>query len=130
MTNFFAFVNLMLALIGIRYFSNYGAAKAQLVFGSFITVSLLFLKGYIDVYRHLSFLLPIIPGMTSVGIQKLMSRNRTLAVLLISLLLSAFMLFFFRQVRSFLQGQAFDACEYLSKRPEISGISFFKDTAC
>ncbi|MEM3014973.1 MAG: hypothetical protein QXN91_04825 [Nitrososphaerota archaeon] len=130
LTNFFAFVNLILALIGIRYLSNCGAVKAQLVFGSFITVSLLFLKGYIDFYRHLSFLLPIIPGMTSVGIQKLMSRNRTLAVLLISLLLSAFMLFFFRQVRSFLQGQAFDACEYLSKRPEISGISFFKDTAC
>lgn len=130
LTHLFVFVNLVLVSIGVRYFSTYDVVRAQLVFGSFIAVGLLFLKGPIDFYRHLSFLLPIIPVMTSVGMWRLKSWNRTVAVLFITLSLLAFVLFFLRQVRSFISGYEFDACEYLLKRPEISGISFFHDTAC
>ncbi|MCS7146075.1 MAG: hypothetical protein NZ938_05240, partial [Aigarchaeota archaeon] len=113
-------IPLLLAVRRLKDLS--GHFKAQLVFGALAALGLLFLKGDIDYYRHLAYILPVMPSIASIGIQELRRKNKPLATLFTIVAIAAFALYIARTARSHLAGYEFDTCEYLSKRPEISGI--------
>lgn len=101
-----------------------------LIFGFFASAGLLFLKGAIDFFRHLSYLLPIIPLLIERGYEGVGEYSRVGARFIKIALILLFGLYFVRTVRLYASGYAFDACEYLLKRPVISSVDFFRETAC
>lgn len=118
----------VLGLMHLRQLN--GAVKSQLVYGLLVAVALLFLKGDLDFYRHLSYLLPTVPIVLSFGLQEIIVRNRRLKIFFMTLAVLAFSLYLLRTFRSYMVGSEFDACAYLLKRPEISNIQYFYETAC
>ncbi|MEM2731809.1 MAG: hypothetical protein QXK19_07245 [Nitrososphaerota archaeon] len=101
-----------------------------LIFGSLILIGLLFLKGDIDFFRHLSYLLPVIPLLIEKGLTEVKKYSRVGVGLIKTSYILLFALYLVRAIRLYTSGYAFDPCQYLLNRPEISSIDFFYKTAC
>ncbi len=106
------------------------AHLAYLIYGIFIASGLLFLKGYIDFFRHTAFLIPVLSVMISDGMLRLQNWNKYFSTFLVILAMLAFTMYYLRTLRSFFLGYSFDACAYLMKRAEISEIWYFRSAAC
>ena len=102
----------------------------QVIFGIAAAGGLLFLKGEIDFFRHLAYLLPAIPLLIEVGIKNIQKHTRAGAAMIKISFILMFILYFVRTVRLFASGYQFDACQYLLKRQEISTVQYFYETAC
>jgi len=102
----------------------------QTIFGLLISTALLILKGDIDFFRHLAYLIPAIPLLIEVGLRKIQEHSKLTANLIRLSYILMFMLYLVRTIRLYTSGYQFDPCQYLLKRPEISSISYFYETAC
>jgi hypothetical protein len=102
----------------------------QVIFGIAAAGGLLFLKGDIDFFRHLAYLLPATPLLIEVGIKNIQRYTRVGATMIKISFILMLILYFARTVRLFASGYQFDACQYLLKRQEISTVQYFYETAC
>jgi|GEM_PF-1428098 len=102
----------------------------QAVFGLLISAGLLILKGDIDFFRHLAYFIPVIPLLIEVGLREIQEHIRLTANLIRLSYILMFMLYLARTIRLYTSGYHFDPCQYLLKRPEISSIPYFYETAC
>jgi len=102
----------------------------QVIFGIAAAGGLLFLKGDIDFFRHLAYLLPTTPLLIEVGIKNIQRHTRVGATMIKISFILMLILYFARTVRLFASGYQFDACQYLLKRQEISTVQYFYETAC
>jgi len=102
----------------------------QIFFGLTVTTGLLFLKGDIDFFRHLAFLIPSIPLLIETGLGEIQKRSKLISNLIKLTYILLFALYFARTIRLYVTGYFFDPCQYLVKRPEISTIPYFYETAC
>jgi hypothetical protein len=102
----------------------------QVIFGIAAAGGLLFLKGDIDFFRHLAYLLPATPLLIEVGIKNIQRHTRVGATMIKISFILMLILYFSRTVRLFASGYQFDACQYLLKRQEISTVQYFYETAC
>ena len=102
----------------------------QAVFGLLMSAGLLILKGDIDFFRHLAYLLPVIPVLIEMGLREIKRHSRLTASFIRISYVLMFTLYFVRTIRLYTSGYSFDPCQYLLKRPEISSISYFYETAC
>jgi hypothetical protein len=102
----------------------------QVIFGIAAAGGLLFLKGDIDFFRHLAYLLPATPLLIEVGIKNIQRHTRVGATMIKISFILMLILYFARTVRLFASGYQFDACQYLLKRQEISTVQYFYETAC
>lgn len=100
------------------------------IFGFLAAIGLLFLKGDIDFFRHLSYLLPIVSLLIEKGLAEI-EKNYKIGALFIKMsYVLLFALYFIRTIRLYNSGYAFDACEYVLKRTELSSVEIFYETAC
>jgi len=102
----------------------------QVIFGIAAAGGLLFLKGDIDFFRHLAYLLPATPLLIEVGIKNIQRHTRVGATMIKISFILMLILYFARTVRLFGLGYQFDACQCLLKRQEISTVQYFYETAC
>ena len=102
----------------------------QVIFGIAAAGGLLFLKGDIDFFRHLAYLLTATPLLIEVGIKNIQRHTRVGATMIKISFILMLILYFARTVRLFASGYQFDACQYLLKRQEISTVQYFYETAC
>ena len=121
-------VPLILSLTRIRDFHK--VIVGWFIFGLLISLGLLFLKGDIDFFRHLSYLIPAIPLLIEHGLVKVEKYSRIGALFIKISYTLLFTLYFVRTIRLYTSGYVFDSCQYLLKRPEISSVDFFYKTAC
>ncbi|MDW7985856.1 MAG: hypothetical protein RMI88_01385 [Nitrososphaerota archaeon] len=101
-----------------------------LIFSFLVSAGLLFLKGDIDFFRHLSYLVPVVSLLIEKGLTEV-ERYSKFGVRFIKIsFILLFALYLIRTVRLYTSGYAFNPCQYLLKRPEISSIPIFYETAC
>lgn len=101
-----------------------------LIFSFLVSAGLLFLKGDIDFFRHLSYLIPVASLLIEKGLTEIGKYSKFgVRFIKISFVL-LFSLYLIRTVRLYTSGYTFDPCQYISKRPEISSIPIFYETAC
>ena len=122
------FIPIALSLTRVRDFHK--VIVGWLIFGFLASTGLLFLKGDIDFFRHLSYLLPVIPLLMEKGFGEVGRYSQAGARFIKIALILLFGLYFVRSVRLYTSGYVFDACQYLLNRPVISSIDFFYETAC
>ena len=104
--------------------------KSQLVFGFFMVGGVLFVKGYIDFFRHTSYLLAVAAPIVEIGLHEVERGSKVVAHIIRGAYVILFLLWSMRVIRLFLSGYSFDTCSYLLKRPEIASKWFFYETAC
>jgi len=104
--------------------------KAQLVFALLMMGGILLVKGYLDFFRHTSYLLAIAAPILETGLSELKKASKAMSYIVEVAYIILFLLWGVRVIRLHLSGYSFDACSYLLKRPEISSKWFFYETAC
>jgi len=102
----------------------------QAIFGLLMSAGLLILKGDIDFFRHLAYLMPVIPLLIEMGLKELQKHSRLTANLVRLSYIIMFTLYLARTIRLYASGYHFDPCQYLFKRSEISSMPYFYETAC
>lgn len=102
----------------------------QAVFGLLMSAGLLILKGDIDFFRHLAYLIPVIPLLIEMGLGGIQKHSKLTANLIRASYVLMFTLYLARTIRLYTSGYYFDPCQYLLRRPEISSIPYFYETAC
>jgi hypothetical protein len=123
-----AFITLLFSLVYFKHVNK--LVLSQIIFGLVVAAGLLFLKGDIDFFRHLAFLIPTIPLLVGKGLEEIRTWNKWVSFLIKTAYVLLFVLYFARTVRLYMAGYSFDPCQYLLKRPEISSIAYFYETAC
>lgn len=119
---------IILSLIHFKKLSR--IVQGQAVFGLLASVGLLILKGDIDFFRHLAYFQPVIPLLVEVGLREIREHSKLTAHLVKLSYIVMFTLYLARTLRLYTSGYYFDPCQYLIKRPEISSITYFYQTAC
>ena len=104
--------------------------KSQLIFGFLMIGGVLFVKGYIDFFRHTCYLLAVAAPVVEMGLHEVERGSKVVAHIIRGAYVILFLLWGMRVVRLFLSGYSFDTCSYLLKRPEIASKWFFYETAC
>ena len=103
---------------------------AQTFFGVIVAAGLLLMKGDVDFFRHLAYLLPVIPVLIEIGLRKIAEYSKLAANLIRASYVIMFTLFLARTVRLYTSGYSFDPCQYLLKGNGIASFSYFYETAC
>ncbi len=129
--HFLGLLGILPLIISLTYFKQINKLMlGQAVFGLLLAGGLLILKGDIDFFRHLAYLMPVIPVLIEIGLREIQIHSRLTADLIRLSYVLMFLLYLARTVRLYASGYYFDPCQYLLKRPEISSISYFYETAC
>jgi len=129
--HFLGLLALLPLIISLAHFKQINKlVLGQAIFGLLMSVGLLILKGDIDFFRHLAYLLPAIPVLIEIGLREIQRHSRLTANFIRVSYVLMFTLYFVRAIRLYTSGYGFDPCQYLLKRPEISSISYFYETAC
>jgi len=129
--HFLGLIAVLPLIISLAHFKQISKlVLGQAVFGLLMSAGLLLLKGEIDFFRHLAYLLPVIPLLIEIGLRGIQRHSRLTANLIRVSYVLMFTLYFVRAIRLYTSGYSFDPCQYLLKRPEISSISYFYETAC
>lgn len=123
-----AILPVMVSLISFKRVSKLILGQAS--FGLLASAGLLVLKGDIDFFRHLAYLLPAIPLTVENGLKEIEKASRLAANLVKLSYVMMFNAYLVRTIRLYVSGYSFDPCQYLLKRSEISSISYFYETAC
>jgi len=123
-----AFIPLLFSLVYLKHVNK--LVLSQIIFGLVVAAGLLFLKGDIDFFRHLAFFIPTIPLLVGKGLEEIRTWNKWMSFLIKTAYVLLFVLYFARTVRLYMAEYSFDPCQYLLKRPEISFIAYFYETAC
>jgi len=119
---------LIASLIRFKYMNK--LILWQAIFGLLMSAGLLILKGDIDFFRHLAYLIPVTSLLIEMGLKELQKHSRLTANLVRLSYIIMFTLYLARTIRLYASGYHFDPCQYLLKRPEISSIPYFYETAC
>jgi len=119
---------LIASLIRFKYMNK--LILWQAIFGLLMSAGLLILKGDIDFFRHLAYLIPVTSLLIEMGLKELQKHSRLTANLVRLSYIIMFTLYLARTIRLYTSGYHFDPCQYLLKRPEISSIPYFYETAC
>ncbi len=118
-------------ILSLIHFKNLSKiVQGQVVFGLLVSAGLLILKGDIDFFRHLAYFQPVIPLLVEVGLREIREHSKPTAHLVELSYIVMFTLYLARTLRLYTSGYYFDPCQYLIKRPEISSITYFYQTAC
>jgi len=129
--HFLGLLGILPLIISLTHFKEINKlVLGQAVFGLLLAGGLLVLKGEIDFFRHLAYLMPVIPVLIEIGLREIQRHSRLTANLIRLSYVLMFLLYLARTVRLYASGYYFDPCQYLLKRPEISSISYFYETAC
>jgi len=117
-------------VISLIRFKTNKLILAQAFFGLITAAGLLLMKGDIDFFRHLAYLIPVIPLLIETGLRQIAEYSKLAANLIRASYVIMFTLFLARTVRLYTSGYSFDPCQYLLKRPSIASVPYFYETAC